>query len=394
MVRTGLPVLLDEGLSAHGLTGARLGFVGNHTSLDVELAHAIDRLVEMPGAAVVALFGPEHGVRGSAQAGVDIADAHDSLTGLPIYSLYGERRAPTDAQLTGIDVLLVDIQDVGVRYATYLSTMLACLRAAAARALEVVVLDRPNPLGGQRVQGNLACSLSFVAAAPVPVRHGLTLGEMAIWANRALGIGARLRVIPMQGWRRDWWFDDTGLPWVPPTPNLPTLASLTLYPGTCLLEGTTLSLGRGTTMPFEVCGAPWMDAARLRRALLDVLPPSVQVRTCSFTPTFSAWAGHLCHGVHLIVRDRLACDAFALGLTLLATLRALYPTQCGWVTTSDANSPPYFIDLLAGGDEVRMAIDGGGDLSVSLARWQVAAHSWWQAVAAEGALLYDDRVNA
>jgi uncharacterized protein YbbC (DUF1343 family) len=278
---------------------------------------------------LVALFGPEHGLQGAAQAGEVVATATDERTGLPVYSLYGETRAPTPEMLADLDVLLFDVQDAGTRYFTYPSTLLLVLRAAAAVGLKVVVLDRPNPLGGKAVQGNVLdpAFTSFVGAHPVAIRHGLTLGELALLVNDEAGVGADLAVVPAAGWRRSQWYDETGLPWVPPSPNLPHLAAVALYPGTCLLEGTNVSEGRGTTQPFELCGAPWIDGERLRALLVERLPAAVRPRRCAFVPAYSKHAGEVCEGVALHVFDRAALDPVAVGVQLIFALRDLYPEQ-------------------------------------------------------------------
>jgi len=266
-VQTGLEVLLAD-LPAW-LAGRRVGLLTNQTGVDHRLRSGIDLLHADDRLRLVALFAPEHGVRGEAQAGVPLASAVDRRTALPIHSLYGDDEAwsPTAAMLDGLDALLIDLQAIGVRYATYASTVIRVL-GAAANAVPIVILDRPQPLTGTTLEGNLLKPVfaSFVGVHPIPIRHGMTLAELArlIAAERGLPEPA---VIPMRGWRRAWWFDETGLPWVQPSPNLPTLDALTLYPGTCLIEGTNLSEGRGTTRPFEYTGAPWLDPWQLADAL-------------------------------------------------------------------------------------------------------------------------------
>jgi uncharacterized protein YbbC (DUF1343 family) len=265
-VLPGIDVLLRD--SAHLIAGRRLGLITNHTGLDAVGQSTIDRLACWPQARLVALFAPEHGIRGILPPGRPVADTVDSATGLPIYSLYGANRAPTPAQLDSIDVLLVDLQDVGTSTYTYVSTALAAMRAAAQARKRVLVLDRPNPIGCA-VQGPVpdSANLSFIRPLPVPLRHGMTIGELALLGNEVQSIGARLTIIPVSGWRRCMWFDETGLPWVPPSPNLPTLESVAWYPGTVLFEATGLSVGRGTNAPFRQVGAPWLNSSRVARLM-------------------------------------------------------------------------------------------------------------------------------
>jgi uncharacterized protein YbbC (DUF1343 family) len=259
--------LFEDGFPA-AIEGKRIGLVTNQTGIDTRLRSTIDLLAASDRVRLTALFGPEHGARGADQAGVHVAEAIDTRTGRPVHSLYGETRKPTPAMLDDLQALVFDIQDVGVRFATYVSTLCLIQEAAAEAGLPVVILDRPNPITGEGVEGNLVETefASFVGIHPLPIRHGLTLGELGrvFAADRGW---AQPLVVPMRGWRRGAWFDQTGLPWVLPSPNLPTLESVTLYPGTCLVEGTNLSEGRGTTRPFELIGAPWIDPFRMAREL-------------------------------------------------------------------------------------------------------------------------------
>ena len=355
------------------LAGKRVGLLANHASVTRDLISGVSVLHADPGVNMVALFGPEHGLRGAAQAGDEVATSTDARTGLPVYSLYGERRAPTPAMLASIDVLLVDVQDCGTRYFTYPSTLLLALRAASAAGVRLVVLDRPNPLGGLGVEGNVLdpSFVSFVGAYPVATRHGLTLGELALLVAGEEGL-ASPEVVPAAGWTRELWYDDTDLPWVPPSPNLPTLAAAALYPGTCLLEATNVSEGRGTTQPFECCGAPWIDGERLRALLATRLPAAVRPRACAFVPTFSKHAGAVCEGVALHVRDRHALDAVAAGVQLLFALRDLYPDRFT-VTPARRDGERPFLDLLAGTADLRLALGRDEDPAALLDRWRAAA---------------------
>ncbi|HKO25737.1 MAG TPA: DUF1343 domain-containing protein, partial [Chloroflexota bacterium] len=276
MIKPGIDVLLERGLG--DLRGAALGLLTGAAGVTSDLVPTLTALRAHPDARLVALFGAEHGLRGEAAAGEHVPSGRDAPTGLPVHSLYGEKREPTDTMLAGLEAIVVDLQDVGLRYYTYPSTVLALLRAAAPRGIAVVVLDRPDPLTGTMLEGPVAepAFRSFVGAALVPIRHGLTLGELARWMNAHDGIGADLRVVAMDGWRRGMWFDDTCLRWVPPSPNIPSLAACVAYTATCLIEGTTVSEGRGTTQPFEVIGAPWIDADALAAGLNALNLPGVR----------------------------------------------------------------------------------------------------------------------
>lgn len=365
----GIDVLLQRGLD--DVRGAALGLLTGASGVTRNLTPTIAALQAHPQARLVALFGAEHGIRGEAPAGEHVAAGRDAATGLPVYSLYGETREPTDEMLEGLEAILVDLQDVGLRYYTYPSTVRAVLYAAARRALAVVVLDRPAPLSGTIVEGPVAAPdfRSFVGAALVPVRHGLTVGELALWMNAHDGIGADLRIVAMDGWRRDMWFDATGLPWVPPSPNIPTLRSCLAYTATCLIEGTNVSEGRGTAQPFELIGAPWVEPAALAARLNERNLPGVRFRPAWFRPTASKHAGHTCGGVQLHIVDPPAFEGVRTGLHLLAALRSLYPDAMAW---RGGESHPYFLDLLLGAATPRCAIERGEDVDALALSWQGA----------------------
>lgn len=354
-----------------GLRGKRIGLITNHSAIDHHLDHAIDLINACPALRLTALLGPEHGVRGSAQAGEHVTSGVDSRTGLPAYSLYGETRRPTAEMLHGLDALVYDVADIGVRYATYITTMLESMRAAAQAGLTFVVLDRPNPLNGLDRQGNMlqAGQESFVGAYALPVRHGLTVGEFAHLAKARLGLDLDLTVVPMAGWGRRYWYDDTDLPWVLPTPNLPTLTSLVLYPGTCLVEGTNLSEGRGTTIPFQLVGAPWLDAEALVRRLRAANLPGAGFRATSFVPVFSKHAGQLCQAVQVHVLDRAALDAAVLGVHLLTAIRDLHPGELEWVRARGADGQGFFLDRLAGTPDLRLALERGDSPETIVEPW-------------------------
>jgi len=364
-VTTGLEQFI--GRPPRAAIGVRLGLLTNPSGIDRRLRSTVDRLTALPEVTLTALYGPEHGVRGEAQAGEHVETSLDARSGLPVYSLYGESRMPTSEMLEPIDVMVIDLQDVGVRFTTYISTVANVLDTCAGHGKGVVVLDRPNPLTGTRVAGNVLDPdyESFIGIHPIPILHGLTIGEFArLWArDHRLPAPA---IVPMAGWRRDMWFDETGLPWVPPSPNLPTLDAVTIFPGTCLIEGTNLSEGRGTTRPFEFIGAPWVDPEELTNALDELDLAGVSFRPVSFTPMFSKHTGSRCGGVQLYVTDREAFDAVAFGPLLLATLKRLNPDDFTWLPPVDG---AYFIDKLAGGSGLREAIDAGASIPDLLDQW-------------------------
>ena len=364
-MQTGLEVLLAEGLES--LRGHRVGLITNHSAIDRHLRSAIDLLHASSVVNLVALFGPEHGVRGDAQAGVKVEAATDKHSGLPVYSLYGETQRPTPDMLSGLDALLFDIQDIGVRYATYISTMANAMEAASDAGLPFVVLDRPNPLNGNGIEGNLLdpAFISFVGVHPIPIRHGMTTGELARLIAAERGWTEPI-VVQMNGWRREHWFDQTRLPWVQPSPNLPTLDSVTLYSGTCLIEGTNVSEGRGTTRPFEYVGAPWLDPFELVEAMEKRDLPGCGYRPAYFTPTFSKHYGAVCGGVQIHIIDREALRPAELGIHLLDAIRSLDPQAFAWRQSSDGG---YFVDLLVGSDQPRLMFDQGASADAIVAAW-------------------------
>lgn len=359
------------------LTAGRLGLLTNPSGIDRAFQSTIDLFMSHSDFDLQALFGPEHGVRGEAQAGAHVADGTDPRTGLPVYSLYGTTQVPSAEMLRGIDTMVIDLQDIGVRYATYLSTVAHVLSACDAQDMPVVVLDRPNPLGGTYVAGNTLepAFASFVGVHTIPTCHGLTIGEFARLWSHDNDLSAPV-VIPMTGWRRPMTYDETGLPWVFPSPNLPTLDSIRMYPATCLIEGTTLSEGRGTTRPFEIIGAPWIEPRALARSIERRGLPGIAARPLYFTPTFSKHTGERCGGVQLSITDDASFDSVRLGVHLLAVLRDLGGDQFAWLPERDER---FFIDLLCGTDAVRHAIDNDENVEHLLAAWN------------EGALAFEDR---
>jgi uncharacterized protein YbbC (DUF1343 family) len=322
-VLNGIDVLARQDYAP--LRDLRIGLITNHTGHDIDRRATIDLLKEAPGVRLTALFSPEHGIRGELDE--KVGDGQDSRTGLPVYSLYGERRVPARQQLEGLDALVYDIQDIGCRFYTYPSTMGLCLEAAAKAGLKFLVLDRVNPIGGVALEGPLHHGASsFTAFHSVPLRHGLTVGELARMYNAEKKYGANLTVIPIQGWRRGMWFDETGLPWTNPSPNMRSLAGATLYPGLGLHE-TPLCVGRGTDKPFELIGAPYIDEKRLTAELHRARLPGVNFVPVRFTPTYSTFKGQVCSGVAFVITDRDRLNAVDVGVALALALQRLYPGQ-------------------------------------------------------------------
>jgi uncharacterized protein YbbC (DUF1343 family) len=322
-VLTGIDVLERDGFKP--LQGQRVGLITNHTGLTADGRSTIDALHRAPGVKLVALFGPEHGIRGEVDQ--KVGDSTDPRTGLPIYSLYGETTRPKPEQLRGLDALVFDIQDVGCRFYTYISTLGGALEEAGKANIHFVVLDRPNPIGGVHIEGPVADAdrLSFVAWHPIPVRHGMTVGELARLYNVERQVGAGLVVVPCEGWRRTEWWDETGLTWTNPSPNMRSLAEATLYPGIGLLEYTNLSVGRGTDTPFEVLGAPWIDGRKLAAELNARKLRGVRFIPIRFTPSASKFAKEACGGVNILVTDRAQFRPVHAGIHVACALRKLYP---------------------------------------------------------------------
>jgi uncharacterized protein YbbC (DUF1343 family) len=368
-VRTGLESLLGKpGI----LKGSRVGLVANPASVDADLVHASVLLHRSRGFKLVALFGPEHGVWANAQDLVEVEDGRDPVTGLPVHSLYGRTRIPTEATLEGIDTVVVDLQDVGARYYTFVYTMLHVLEACARFGRRVLVLDRPNPLGGESLEGNILdpAYRSFVGLHSLPARHGMTIGELALLFRDERGLDVDLKVIPMRGWRRKMHFESTGLPWVPTSPNMPTVDTAFVYPGGCLIEGTNLSEGRGTTRPFEFVGAPWLDPWALAADLTKARLPGVRFRPAFFTPVAQKHAGRLCGGVQVHVTDRKGFPAYFTYLQIIASARAQDPGQFAW------RDPPYEyeyvkrpFDILCGTDVIRRTIEARTPVKSLLPSW-------------------------
>ena len=352
-VRPGVETFLAD--VPAGLRGKRVGLITNHTGIDRSRTSDIDLIARHPDLKLVALLAPEHGIRGDAMDGVEIADETDKKTGVPVYSLYmGEDHGPTPEMLRDVDVLVYDLQEVGGRTWTYVSTMALAMQAAKRKGIPFVVLDRPNPIGGEIVEGALLDPKfsSFVGMYPIPARHGMTVGELATLFNRKHGIGAELIVARVANWRRSQWFDETGLPWVNPSPNLRSLAALTSYPGSVYFEGTTLTEGRGTDRPFEQIGAPWLNAPEVARVMNARRLPGIrfEATTMAVAPTAAKHKGQTIAAIRFVVTDRQTYRPVRTSLLLIDEIRRQHPRDFAWTGT---------IDRLTGSDKVRRAVEGG-----------------------------------
>ena len=363
-VMTGLDVLRSQGFAS--LQGKRIGLITNHTGRARDGAPAIDLLHAAKNVKLVALFGPEHGIRGVLDANVPAET--DAATGLPIHSLYGDTRRPTAAMLDGIDTLVIDLQDIGVRFYTYMTTMAYAMEEAAKRKVPVVVLDRPNPVNGYQIEGPLLdkTELSFIGYFPMPIRHGMTIGELARLFNGENKIGADLTVVPLRNWRRDDWYDDTGLPWINPSPNMRNLNEATLYPGIGAIEYSNLSVGRGTDTPFEQVGAPWIDGVKLAELLNARKVPGVRFYPVRFTPAASKFSGEECQGVFMVVTDRAALHPVRVGLEIAGALQKLYGSQFDLEASS----------RLLGSRESIARIRSGDDPAAVASSWAAAESRW------------------
>jgi uncharacterized protein YbbC (DUF1343 family) len=367
-VWTGFEVLRADGYAA--LRRRRVGLLSNPTGVVADLRHEADLMHAADGVDLVAVFGPEHGFRGSAQAGGSEGSYQDPRTGLPVYDLYGASVDKIAGYFTqsGVDTVVFDIQDVGARFYTYIWTMYDAMKAAAQTGRRLVVLDRPNPLGGTAATGPVLHPeyASGVGKQAIAQQHGMTVGELARLFNAEfLGSELELTVIPMRGWRRGMPYELTGLPWVLPSPNMPTVDTAVVYPGLCLFEAVNLSEGRGTTRPFEIVGAPYADW-HWADALTALDLPGVRFREAYFVPTFSKWVNENCAGVQVFVTDRGSFDPIRTALAMIITARRLYPDTFAW----RESTAPYWIDKLTGSDQVRTAIEAGQDADQVMAGWR------------------------
>lgn len=370
--RTGLDLIHTRW--PNDLKGARIGLVVHPASVNGRLEHAASVCFRSKKFTTTTLFGPQHGILGQTQDNmIEWEGFRDPATGLPVYSLYGKTRKPRSEMLAHIDVLVVDLQDVGSRYYTFIWTLEFCMQACGEARKTVVVLDRPNPINGAVTEGPVLdpAFASFVGLRPLPVRHGMTIGEIGNYLRKTFHPGLDFRVIAMEGWTRKLWFDETGLPWVLPSPNMPTLETALVYPGMCLLEATNLSEGRGTTRPFEIFGAPFIHAETIVQVLKEFKLPGVVFRPLSFQPTFQKHAGLLCGGAQIHVTDRTRFKPFKTGVAILKAVHNTYPRDFKW------NQPPYEyeeinlpIDILAGTDRLRKDIESWNDLN--------KMEKWWK----------------
>jgi len=364
-VKLGLETLLEESNSV--LRGARIGLICNQASVDHSYRHAADLLHNDPHIDLRALFGPQHGIRGDVQDNmIETGHGVDRQTGLPVHSLYSETREPTEAMLADVDTLVFDMQDVGCRIYTFIYTLANCMRAAKRLDKRVVVCDRPNPINGVQMAGNILEPeyASFVGQFPLPTRHGMTVGELAQMFNQHFRIECELDLVPMTGWRREFWHDETDAPWVLPSPNMPTLDSATVFPGTVHFEGTQMSEGRGTTRPFELIGAPYIDPDAYAEKLNGLNLSGVYFRSCVFQPTFQKHAGTSCGGVQIHVTDRDAFEPWFAGIAMAKFAHDMYPDHFRW------KIPPYEyvydknpFDVISGTAKIREAFEKRTDLS-------------------------------
>jgi uncharacterized protein YbbC (DUF1343 family) len=391
IVQTGLEVLLDD---PRPIAGKNIGLVTNQSAVTSDLRHAVDLLHRGRDWKLTTLFGPEHGIWGEAQDMAHVDHSVDPMTGLTVYSLYGASEndlAPRQELLRGLDALVIDLQDIGSRYYTFIYTMALCMREAAKAGVQVIVLDRPNPIDGVHLEGNIREDRfsSFVGMFALPVRHGMTIGELARYFNKTFHLDCDLVVVPMRGWRRSMWWDETGLPWVIPSPNMPIVSTTTVYPGMCLIEGTNLSEGRGTTRPFELFGAPWLDPFRLAERLNALELSGVGFRPHYFLPTFQKHAGKVCGGAQLHVTDRAAFEPYRTGLWIVKVVRDMNPEQFDWrQETYEFVSDRLAIDLLAGSARYRELVESGGNIDDWVAGWDEPLREF--AKTREEFLLYRD----
>ena len=360
-VESGVDVLLSEG-AERVLAGQRVGLVTNASSASRALIPTRDALREA-GVQIVALFGPEHGFVATVADAEPVPSGRDRRTGLPIYSLFGDVYKPTPTMLTGIDCLMYDLQDVGVRFYTFTTTLAFLLEACAEHQLPLVVLDRPNPITGALIEGPLLDpqQQSFLGHGPLPLRYGLTLGELANFYNRELNLNAPLTVVKLHGWQRAQWYDETDLPWVPPSPGMPHFDTTVVYPGTCLIEGTNVTEGRGTPLPFEVIGAPWIDGEALADNLNALRLDGVRFRAVEFTPSEWKYTQQLCRGVQAHVTDRAALRPVVMGLHLIRTIREMYPEDFAWRADH--------FDVLIGNTTTREQLESGVPVETITAAW-------------------------
>jgi uncharacterized protein YbbC (DUF1343 family) len=360
-MKLGLEIFLESRLDL--ISGERVGLIVHPASIDSHFRHTADLFHQRPEINLTALLGPQHGIRGETQDNmIEWQSFRDSTTGLPAYSLYGETRKPTAEMLSNVDVIVCDVQDVGTRVYTFIYTMALAMEAAAEFGKRLVVLDRPNPINGNQIEGGIHEPefRSFVGMYPLPMRHGMTIGELALMFNREFMIGCNLEVVPMEGWSRRIWHDETSLPWVLPSPNIPTLDTATVYPGSVIVEGTEVSEGRGTTRPFEIIGAPYIDPRVLVAKLDETNLPGVVFRPLHFQPTFHKFSGAICGGIQIHVTNRDLFKPVLTGVAIIRTINELYPNKFTW------KEPPYEyvydklpFDVITGTSRLREQVERG-----------------------------------
>ncbi|MGH9898094.1 MAG: exo-beta-N-acetylmuramidase NamZ family protein [Pyrinomonadaceae bacterium] len=373
MTNTNVVLGIERLITEKELSGVRLGLVCNQASVDHQLRHSADMLNNALGLKLTTLFGPQHGIRGDIQDNmIETPHSTDPVTGLPVYSLYSETREPTEAMLESVDAIVFDMQDVGCRVYTFIYTLANCMIAAKKFGRRVIVCDRPNPIGGQMVSGNILEPehASFVGMFPIPMRHGMTVGELAKLFNECFSIGCELEIIPMKGWRRELWFDELSIPWIMPSPNMPTLDTATVFAGSVFLEGTKLSEGRGTTRPFELIGAPYINPYAFAFQLKELNLKGVKFRPAYFQPTFQKHARITCGGVQIHVCDRSIFDPVIMGLGLIKTAFDMYGSEFSW------KEPPYEyvydrnpFDVICGTQIIRKSIESGDSLELIEKNW-------------------------
>ena len=365
MVKPGLTVLLEDRLEL--VDGESVGLITNSTGINEDLEDNISLFCGHPNINLKAIFAPEHGLWAAVQDTISVSSFEYEGVRIPVYSLYGETRRPTQEMLEDIDILIFDIQDVGARFYTFISTMAMAMESCAEYSVRFVVLDRPNPINGLSMAGNILDLefRSFVGYLPIPIRHGMTTGEIARFFNDQFQMDAQLDVVKMTGWRRDMWFDDTRLQWVMPSPNMPTLDTATVYPGTCLFEGTNVSEGRGTTRPFELIGAPWIDAPRLADELNSLSLAGVKFRPVCFIPTFAKYENQNCYGVQVHVVNREEFTPVRTALKMIDAIRIIYPDEFQW-----RGGDRKFFDTLMGTDKVREQLSSGESVDSIINSWE------------------------
>lgn len=372
-IKLGIERLLSEKIGL--LRGARVGLVCNQASVDHNFRHAADLFHQHPDVDLTALFGPQHGIRGDVQDNmIETAHATDRKTGLPIYSLYSETREPNEEMLRDVDAIVFDLQDVGTRIYTFVYTMANCMRAAKKFGKKVIACDRPNPIGGTQIEGTVLdpAFASFVGQFPIATRHGMTTCELGLMFNEAFGVGCEFESVTMSGWSRELWYDETDGPWVLPSPNMPTVDTATVFPGSVHLEGTQMSEGRGTNRPFEIVGAPYIKSDDFAETLSRMNLPGVCFRACVFLPTFQKHAGKACGGLQIHVTDRALFQPVTTGLAIVKTAFDMYRDDFRW------KDPPYEyeydrnpFDLIAGTSNVREAFERGDSLEQIAQSWRV-----------------------